>query len=168
MAAPDRKGTKLIATNRTARRDYEVIDTLEAGLVLKGSEVKSLRESKVQLNDAYARVFDGELWLLGMHVSPYSHGVGVFGHDPDRRRKLLVHRSELLRFKARMDQERLALVALSLYFKDGRAKVELGLARGRSKGDKRQALAKKEADLEARKAMARAGRSSGARGSGED
>ena len=159
MAAPDRKGTKLVASNRTARRDYEVLETIEAGIALKGSEVKSLRESKVQLNDAYARVIDGELWLLGMHVSPYSHGVGVFGHDPDRRRKLLVHRNELLRLKARVDQERLALVALSVYFKDGRAKVELGLGRGRTKGDKRQALAKKEADLEARKAMARSRRS---------
>jgi SsrA-binding protein len=155
MAAPDRKGTKLIASNRTARRDYDVLETIEAGIALKGSEVKSLRESKVQLNDAYARVIDGELWLLGMHVSPYSHGVGVFGHDPDRQRKLLVHRGEMLRLKARVDQERLALVALALYFKDGRAKVELGLARGRNKGDKREALAKKEADLEARKAMAR-------------
>jgi SsrA-binding protein len=155
MAAPDRKGTKLIASNRTARRDFDVLETIEAGIALKGSEVKSLRESKVQLNDAYARVIDGELWLLGMHVSPYSHGVGVFGHEPDRQRKLLVHRGEMLRLKARVDQERLALVALALYFKDGRAKVELGLARGRNKGDKREALAKKEADLEARKAMAR-------------
>jgi SsrA-binding protein len=161
MAAPDRKGTKLIATNRSARRDFDIIETLEAGLALKGSEVKSLRESKVQLNDAYARVFDGELWLLGMHVSPYSHATGVFGHDPDRQRKLLVHRGELLRLKARIDQERLALVAMSLYFRDGRAKVELGLGRGRRKGDKREALAKKEADLEARKAMARSVRREG-------
>jgi SsrA-binding protein len=155
MAAPDRKGNKLIATNRTARRDYDILETLEAGIALKGSEVKSLRESKVQLNDAYARVMGNELWLLGMHVSPYSHSTGVFGHDPDRQRKLLVHRGELLRLRARMDQERLTLVALSLYFKDGRAKVELGLGRGRRKGDKREALAKKEAELEARKAMAR-------------
>jgi SsrA-binding protein len=155
MAAPDRKGTKLIASNRTARREYEVLETLEAGLVLKGSEVKSLRESKVQINDAYARFNGGELWLMGMHVSPYSHAVGVFGHEPDRQRKLLVHRNEMLRLKARVDQERLSLVPLSLYFKDGRAKVDLALGRGRNKGDKRAALAKKEADLEARKAMAR-------------
>jgi SsrA-binding protein len=155
MAAPDRKGTKLIATNRTARRDYDVLETLEAGIALKGSEVKSLRESKVQLNDAYARVIDGELWLLGMHVSPYSHGVGVFGHDPDRQRKLLVHRGEMLRLKSRLDLERLSLVPLSIYFKEGRAKVELALGRGRRKADKREAMAKKEAELEARKAMAR-------------
>jgi SsrA-binding protein len=158
MAAPDRKGTKLVATNRSARRDFDILETLEAGLVLKGSEVKALRESRVQLNDAYARVIDGELWLLGMHVSPYSHATGVFGHEPDRQRKLLVHRNELLRLRARIAQERLTLVALSLYFRDGRAKVELGLARGRRKGDKREALAKKEAELEARKAMARSAR----------
>ena len=158
MAAPDRNGTKVVATNRTARRDYDILDTLEAGIALKGSEVKSLRESKVQLNDAYARVTNGELWLQGMHVSPYSHSTGVFGHDPDRVRKLLVHRGELLRWKARVDQDRLTVVALAVYFRDGRAKVELGLARGRRKGDKREALAKKEADLEARKAMARAAR----------
>ena len=155
MAAPDRKGTKLIATNRTARRDYEILDTVEAGLVLKGSEVKSLRESKVQINDAYARIINNELWLLGMHLAPYSHAAGVFGHEPDRQRKLLIHRNELLRLKSRVDLERLSLVPLSLYFKDGRAKIELALARGRNKGDKRAALAKKEADLEARKAMAR-------------
>lgn len=149
---------KLIATNRTARRDYDILETLEAGIALKGSEVKSLRESKVQLNDAYARIINGELWLLGMHVAPYSHGVGVFGHEPDRQRKLLVHRGEMLRLKARLDQERLALFPLSLYFKEGRAKVELALGRGRTKGDRRAAIAKKEADLEARKAMARSGR----------
>jgi len=161
MAARDKRddtSNKLIATNRTARRDYDILETLEAGIVLKGSEVKSLRESKVQLNDAYARVADGELWLYGMHIAPYSHGVGVFGHDPDRRRKLLVHRNEILRLKARTDQERLTLVPLRLYFKDGRAKVELAVARGRHKADKRAALAKKEAELEARKAMARTAR----------
>jgi SsrA-binding protein len=153
MAAPDRKGTTLIATNRTARRDYDILDTLEAGVMLKGSEVKSLRESKVQLNDAFARIDGGELWLYGMHLAPYSHATGVFGHEPDRKRKLLAHRGEILRWKARLDQERLAIVALSLYFKDGRAKVELGLGKGRRKGDQRQALMKKEADLEARRAI---------------
>ncbi len=154
MAAPDRKGTTLIATNRTARRDYDILDTLEVGIVLKGSEVKSLRESKVQLNDAFARIDGGELWLYGMHLAAYSHAVGIFGHAPDRNRKLLAHKSEILRWKARLDQERLAIVALSLYFKEGRAKLELGLAKGRRKGDQRQALIKKEADLEARRAMA--------------
>jgi SsrA-binding protein len=93
-----------------------------------------------------------------MHVSPYSHGVGVFGHDPDRQRKLLVHRGEMLRLKSRLDLERLSLVPLAIYFRDGRAKVELAVGRGRRKGDKREALAKKEAELEARKAMARSAR----------
>jgi SsrA-binding protein len=159
MASPnkdrkDRNGTKLIASNRTARRDFDILDTLEVGIMLKGSEVKSLRESKVQLNDAFARIDGGELWLYGMHLAAYSHAVGVFGHQPDRKRKLLAHRGEILRWKARLDQERLTIVALSLYFKEGRAKLELGLGKGRRKGDQRQALIKKEADIEARRAMA--------------
>lgn len=161
MAAPDRKGTKLIATNRTARRDYDVLDTLEVGVMLRGSEVKSLRESKVQLNDAFARIDGGEMWLYGMHLAAYSHALGAFAHDPDRKRKLLAHKGEILRWKARLDQERLAVVALSLYFKDGRAKLELGLAKGRRKGDNRQALIKKEADIEARKAISAARRERG-------
>jgi SsrA-binding protein len=156
--AVERRGTKLIATNRTARRDYEVLETLECGLVLKGSEVKSLRDSKVQLNDAFARPRDGELWLVGMHVAPYANAVGVFGHDTDRERKLLVHRHEYLRLKARLEQDRLSLVPLSLYFKDGRAKVELALAKGRKSYDKRAAIAERDAQLEARKEMARANR----------
>ena len=122
--------------------------------MLRGSEVKSLRESKVQLNDAFARIDGGELWLYGMHIAAYSHATGVFGHAAERNRKLLAHRTEILRWKARVDQERLAIVALSLYFVDGRAKLELGLGKGRRKGDHRQALIKKEADIEARRAMA--------------
>ncbi len=156
--AVDKRGTKPIATNRTARRDFEIVESLECGLALKGSEVKALRESKVQLNDAYARIRDGELWLTGMHISPYSHSVGVFSHEVDRDRKLLAHRSEILRLRARVDQERLTLVPLSLYFKEGRAKVELGLGKGRKHYDKREAIAKRDADLEARRSMARAGR----------
>lgn len=158
-AKVDRKGTKLIASNRSARRDFEILEALECGVALKGSEVKSLRESKVQLNDAYARIRDGELWLTGMHIAPYSHvGDIAFGHQVDRDRKLLAHRGEILRLKARVDQERLTLVPLSLYFKDGRAKVEIGLGKGRKSHDKRQAIAKRDADMEARKAVAAARR----------
>ncbi len=151
-------GTKLIATNRQARRDYEVIETIECGIALKGSEVKSLRDAHVQFADANGWIRDGELWLVGLHIAPYSHSSGVFGHDPDRDRKLLVHREELARLRSRVDQERLALVPLSLYFKDGRAKVELALARGRRRYDKRQLLAKRDAEMEARRAMARGAR----------
>ncbi|TML19256.1 MAG: SsrA-binding protein SmpB [Actinobacteria bacterium] len=154
----DKRGTKPVATNRMARRDYEILEILECGLVLKGSEVKALREGKVQLNDAYARVRDGELWLSGMHIAAYSHGTGAFNHEVDRDRKLLVHRSDILHLRARVDQERLALVPLSLYFKDGRAKVELAVGKARKNYDKRQALAKRDADLETRRAVARVGR----------
>ena len=154
----DKRGTKPVATNRTARRDYEILEILECGLVLKGSEVKALREAKVQLNDAYARVRDGELWLTGMHIAAYSHGTGAFNHEVDRDRKLLVHRSDILHLRARVDQERLTLVPLSLYFKDGRAKVEIAVGKPRKNYDKRQALAKRDAELETRRAIARVGR----------
>jgi SsrA-binding protein len=147
-----------VASNRQARRDYEVLETVEAGIVLQGSEVKSLRDAKVQLADAHARIRDGEVWLSGMHISPWATAAGVFAHDPDRERKLLLHRSEIDRLRARVDQERLALVPLAVYFKDGRAKVELALGKGRRKYDKRQAIAKRDADLEARRALARADR----------
>lgn len=152
MAPP---GTKVVATNRQARRDYEILDTYECGLVLRGSEVKSLRESKVQLADSYARIDDNEIWLHGLHVAPYSHSGQADTHEPERARKLLLHRGEIDRIRPRLDQERLTLVPLSLYFKDGRAKLELGLGRGRKQYDKRQAIAKRDADREAARALAR-------------
>ena len=150
-----RDGTKLIAGNRRARRDYEVIETVEAGIVLVGSEVKSLRAGHVQLADAYARARDGDLWLEGVHIAPYRFAHGVGAHDPDRSRKLLMHRAEIARLDARVAQERLTLVPLRLYFKDGKAKVELALARGRQKADKRQALAERDAQREIRRAIGR-------------
>jgi len=141
-------GTKLIASNRKARHDFAIVDVYEAGIVLQGSEVKSLREGAVQLADAYARIERGEAWLEGVHIAPYQFAHGVGAHDPMRRRKLLLNKDEIERLSARMGQERLALVPLSLFFKDGRAKVELGLGKGRTKGDKRQAIAKKDAQRE--------------------
>jgi SsrA-binding protein len=148
-------GVKVIATNRQARRDYEVIETWEAGLVLKGSEVKSLREAKVQISDAYARIIGNEAWVVGLHIAPYSHA-GVQGAaDPDRDRKLLLNRKEIDVIRARLEQDRLTLVPLSLYFKEGRAKLEVGLGRGRREIDKRQVIAQREADREARRAMVR-------------
>jgi SsrA-binding protein len=153
-----RAGTKLIAANRRARRNYEVLETVEAGLVLRGSEVKSLRSAHVQLGDAYARIDDGEAWLLSMHIAPYDHAQDHSGHEPDRRRKLLLHRAELDRLRSIVDEQRLSLIPLSLYFRDGRAKVELALARGRKTYDKREVLAKRDADREAARAIARAGR----------
>jgi SsrA-binding protein len=152
---PDGSGRKLIASNRRARHDYAVLDTVEAGLVLSGSEVKSLRLGQVQMADAFARYSEGELWLEGVHVAPYQFATGVGAHDPDRRRKLLLHRDEIDRLQARIAQERLALVPLSLYFKDGRAKVELGLGKGRQKADKRHAIAERDSQREIERAMGR-------------
>jgi SsrA-binding protein len=152
------KGTKLVAQNRKARHDYEVLDVFECGIALQGSEVKSLREGKVQLRDAYARVDGGEVWLFGVHVSPYAFAHDFGAHDPDRKRKLLLHRSEIDELRARTQQEPLTLVPLSLYFKDGRAKVELALARGRKRYDKRHAIAARDAAREAARAASSRGR----------
>jgi SsrA-binding protein len=149
-------GVKLIATNRRARHDYEILETVEAGLVLRGSEVKSLREAKAQLADAYARIDDGEAWLVGLHIAPWRTAAHHSGHDPERRRKLLLHREEIDRLRARIEQDRLTMVPLSLYFKDGRAKVELGLAKPRRKGDRRQVIAERDARREADQAIGRA------------
>jgi SsrA-binding protein len=151
-------GTTLIAANRRARRNYEILETVEAGLVLRGSEVKSLRDGHAQIGDAFARFEGDEAWLVSMHVGVYSHAQEHSGHEPERRRKLLLHRSELDRLRHIVDEQHLSLVPLSLYFKDGRAKVELALARGRKTYDKRQVLAERDAEREARRAIARAGR----------
>lgn len=145
---------QMIATNKQARRNFEINETFEAGLVLRGVEVKSLRESKVQLNDAYARFDGGELYLLGLHIGAYARA-GLQGRiDPVRKRKLLMHGYELQRIKSKIDIERQTLVPLALYFKDGRAKVELGLGKGRKTVDKRQLIAKRDADREARRHLA--------------
>jgi SsrA-binding protein len=150
-------GRRVVASNRQARRDYEILETIEVGLVLAGSEVKSLREAQVQIADSYARIDDDELWLVGLHIAPYRH-ISSYVPEPDRKRKLLAHRKEIQRLGSRVDQERLSLVPLSLYFSDGRAKVELGLGRGRRQFDKRQAIAKRDAEMDARRDMARASR----------
>ena len=155
VAKADVKGVKTVARNRRARHDYDILETVETGVVLRGSEVKSLRDAKVQLADAHARVQNGEVWLHSVHISPYSHVAEHSAPDPDRPRKLLLHRREIDRLDARISQDKLSLIPLSIYFKEGRAKVELALARGRRKGDKREAIAKRDADREAERAMAR-------------
>ena len=152
--APKDPGNRRVAQNRRARHDYDILDTYEAGLVLVGSEVKSLREGKAQLRDSYARVVDGEVWLFSMHIPPYAFASGFGATDPDRRRKLLLHRREIDELTRRTTLESLTLVPLSVYFTDGRAKVNLALARGRKRYDKRHALAARDADLEARRASA--------------
>jgi SsrA-binding protein len=152
MAPPT---NQLIASNRKVRHDFAILDTFEAGIVLQGSEVKSMREGLVQLVDAYARMNGRELWLDGVHIAPYGRAHGFGAHEPSRTRKLLMHREQLDRLNARMMQERLTLVPIQMYFKEGRAKVELGLAKGRQKGDKRQAMAERDAKMEAARAMGR-------------
>jgi SsrA-binding protein len=151
-------GTKLIAGNRRARRNYEILETVEAGMVLRGSEVKSLRDGHVQIGDAFARIEGGEAWLVSMHIGVYEHSQHYTGHEPERRRKLLMHRSEIDHLRSQVDEQHLSLIPLSLYFKEGRVKVELALARGRKTYDKRHVLAERDASREAARAIARAGR----------
>jgi SsrA-binding protein len=143
MARP--KGEKLIADNRRARHEYHLLDRFEAGIVLTGTEVKSLRQGRVSLQRAYGDLRDGEAFLIGAHISPYEQGTTA-SHDPDRDRKLLLHRGELASLIGKVKERGFTLVPTRLYFKDGRAKVELALARGKEQRDKRQDLAKREAD----------------------
>ncbi|HUP68318.1 MAG TPA: SsrA-binding protein SmpB [Acidimicrobiales bacterium] len=154
------KEPRPVAQNRKARHDFEVLDTVECGIVLQGSEVKSIRAGKVQLREAYARVEDGEVWMLGAHVAPYAFASGFGGHDPERRRKLLLHRRQIDDLAERIKKESLTLVPLSVYFVDGRAKVELALARGRKNYDKRQAIAARDAarDVERDSSRRRSGK----------
>ena len=152
-------GTKVVATNRKARRNYEILDTLEAGLVLRGSEVKSIREGQVQIGDAFARIDDhGEVWLHNLTIAVYAFAQAHTGHDETRKRKLLLHHHEIDRWRQRVEPEHLSLIPLSVYFKDGRAKVELAMAKGRKTHDKRQAIAERDAQLDVRREMARRGR----------
>lgn len=151
----NKAGNKLIASNRRARRDYDIIDSFETGIVLSGSEVKALREGHAQVADAFARIINGQVWLDGLHIPPYQFAHGIGAHDPDRARKLLMHRREIDKLGHQMATEHLALIPLSLYFKEGRVKVELGIGRGRKKADKRNALAERDVKMEMAKAMGR-------------
>jgi SsrA-binding protein len=145
-------GIKLICRNRRAFHDYDISDTLECGLVLTGTEVKSLREGSGGLEDAYAKIEDGELWLIGSDIPEYSMG-NRMNHKPKRPRKLLLHRRELGKFAGKASQRGFTLVPLRMYFKNGRAKVELAVARGKQLHDKRQAQKKADAKREIRRAM---------------
>ncbi len=145
---------KPIARNRKAFHDYEILDKLEAGIELRGTEVKSLRNGKVQMADAYARVEDGQLYLVGLHISPYDK-TAYGNHEPTRRRRLLVHRREIRRLAGKLNERGLTLVPLSLYFRRGWAKVELGLARGKRQYDKRQDIKRREHQRQIERAMAR-------------
>src|SRR5262245_29463888 len=132
-----------IATNRKARHEYEILEVIEAGLVLRGTEVKALRTGQVSFKDSFATVRNNEAWLRGCHISPYSHGTDA-NHEPERDRKLLLHRNEIARLMGKVAERGLTIVPLRLYFKQGRAKVEIGLARGKKLHDKRSSLRERE------------------------
>jgi len=132
-------GEKRIVDNRRARHDYHVLQRVEAGIELRGTEVKSLRDGKIALKDSYAEVKGGEVFLVGAHISPYEQG-NIYNHDPERRRRLLLHKNEILRLGSQVAEKGLTLVPLRLYFKDSKVKVELGLCRGKHTLDKRVAL----------------------------
>jgi SsrA-binding protein len=146
-------GTKLIAENRKARHDYELLERVEAGIALTGTEVKSLRAGHVQLGQAYGDIRDGEAWLVGASISEYAQGAGPFGHRPERDRKLLLHRREIDSLYGKLREKGLTLVPTRMYFRDGRVKVELALARGRERADKRRAIAERDAKRQMERAL---------------
>jgi len=146
------KGSGVITVNRKARHDYHIQDSLEAGIVLKGSEIKSIRAGKVNLSDAYARPENGELWLYNSHIASYD-AASYNTHEPTRPRKLLLHRKEINSLAGKVVQKGLTLVPLKLYIKHGVAKVELGVAKGKKVYDKREAIARRDADREVERAL---------------
>jgi len=143
---------KVITVNRQARRDYDVLERYEAGIALRGTEVKSLRAGRANLKDSYARVVNGELFLLGAHISEYEQG-NRHNHDPKRDRKLLLHKREIVRLNSKISERGLTLVPLRMYFKRGKAKVELGLARGKKMPSKREELRRRVLDREMERAL---------------
>jgi len=150
MAKPT--GTKLIAENRRARYDYELLDRVEAGIVLTGTEVKSLRDGRVQLGQAYADVRGGEVWLIGASIAEYAQGNSA-NHAPDRDRKLLLKRGEIDSLHGKLREKGLTLVPTRLYLKDGKVKIEIALGRGKDKGDKRRAIADRDAKRQIERAL---------------
>jgi SsrA-binding protein len=151
------KGDRLVAQNRKASHDYAILDTIEAGLVLAGTEVKSLRTGKASLQEAWATIENGEAWVLQLHIPPYEQG-NRWNLDPVRKRKLLMHRSELDKLRKALEQKGHTLVPLKLYFTKGRAKLLLGVARGKKSHDKREAIAERDAKREMDRARRHAGR----------
>jgi SsrA-binding protein len=149
---PRETGRKIIAQNKRARHDYHVEDTFEAGLVLQGTEVKSLREGRASLSDGYATIDDGEAWLMNVHIPEYSQGTWT-NHAARRKRKLLLHRKEIDKLAAKTKEGGLTIVPLALYFLNGKAKIEIGIARGKKDWDKRQSLAEQQAKREMARAL---------------
>jgi SsrA-binding protein len=151
---PREKGRKLVAQNKKARHDYSVEDVYQAGIVLTGTEVKSLRAGRASLTDGFATLDDGEVWLRGVHIPEYTQGTWT-NHEPRRARKLLLHRDELRRIAGKVKDTGVTLVPLALYFQDGYAKVDLAVARGRKSYDKRHAIAERESKRETQRALGR-------------
>ena len=149
MAKAERK---IITQNRKARHDYQIVETFEAGIALQGTEVKSLRDGRANLKDSYASVRNEEVWLYGVHISPYTHG-NINNHDPERDRKLLLHRREIRRLIGKTKESGFTLVPLQLYFTNGKVKVELALAKGKKQYDKREAIAKRESERNIKRFM---------------
>ena len=141
-------GIRIVCQNKKAFHDYEIVETLEAGIVLVGTEVKSLREGRANLKDSYAKVRKGEVYLIGLHISPYSHASAASNHEPERTRKLLLHGREIKRLMGKTQERGFSLVALKVYFKEGKAKVEMGLAKGKAQYDKRETLKKRSWERE--------------------
>mgnify|MGYP006182702113 FL=1 len=141
---------KLIATNKKARHDYEILEKFEAGIILQGSEVKSLRERNGNVKESYIKFFKHELWVVGMHIAEYSHS-GHSGHTAVHDRKLLLHKKELVNLKKKVDIKGVTMVPLSMYFKNGRVKIEFGLARGKKNWDKRQTIMKKDLERQSQR-----------------
>lgn len=149
---PTRAADRLIAENRKARHDYHVLDTVEAGVALLGTEVKAIREGRINLRDSFARVERGEIWLMNVHISPYSH-TGYAHHEERRQRKLLLHREEIRKLAGKVSEKGLTLVPLQVYFKNGRVKVALALVKGKQAHDKRETIRRREVERETRAAV---------------
>lgn len=146
----EKNDSGVIASNRKAFHDYQILETIQCGIALHGTEVKSCRMRSVQLQDAFARVENGELFAFGIHISPYSHG-NRFNHEAVRRRRLLMHKKEILRLFQRVNEKGFSLIVLKMYLKRGRVKVEIGVGRGKTFGDKRETLKKRQDDMDARR-----------------
>ncbi len=152
MNMQHKNGVKAVATNRKAYHDYHVIETVEAGIVLTGTEIKSIREGQVSLRDGFAAIRKGEVWLQNVHIAPYHHG-NRENHEPRRERKLLLHRREINRLVSKVKERGWTLVPVRMYLKHNRAKVELALVRGKRQYDKRKDIAKRDADRDMRRAL---------------
>lgn len=143
---------KLIAQNKKARHDYTIVDTIEAGIVLQGTEIKSIRNSRINLKDGFVRIRNGEAFLVNVHISPYEQG-NIFNHDPLRTRKLLLHKKQIDKLYGEMKQQGMSIVPLKVYLKDGYAKVLIGLAKGKKQYDKRESLKRKDQERQIARAM---------------